>query len=131
MFDVFCFVFCCVVASLQDWIEARSKKIQTRKNVNNKTAGGNEKGQGENQLKEDTIRDGVAQGVEPREATSQPPTEVPSQIGIDEGESAEVMAPLVRKRRRLVKFEEASPTNEAPRAEGVMGSGVLVVTLKQ
>lgn len=66
------------------------------------------------------------QGEEPHEATSQPPTDSPNQIGRDEGESAEVVTPLVQKKRRLVKLGEAAPTNEASRAGDAMRSGVLV-----
>lgn len=89
-------------------------------------AGGDEKGQVENQPRESAV-----QGGEPWEATSQPPTYSPNQIARDEGESAEVVAPLVQKKRRLVKLGETAPTNEASRAGEAMRSGVLVWPLEQ
>lgn len=89
-------------------------------------AGGGKKGQVENQP-----RGSAVQGGEPLEATLQPPTDLPNQIGRDEGESAEVEAPLVQKKRRLVKLGEAAPTNEASQAGEAMRSGVLVWPLEQ
>lgn len=50
MFDVFGFVFVCfcVVASLQEWIEVRSREIQTGVKVKGGIAEGGKKGQVKN-----------------------------------------------------------------------------------
>lgn len=81
--------------------------------------------------RDSAAQDGAARGVEPREAESQPLTEVPGQAGPDEGEGVEVVAPLVRKKRRLVRLGEATTTTEAPQADETKGSGVSVGQLEE
>lgn len=136
---LFCCVFVnCVVVSLQEWVEARSRNwgetCASREREKWRTSQGGTRWCGAERAsaaQDGATQDGAARGVEPREAESQPLTEVPGQAGPDEGEGVEVVAPLVRKKRRLVRLGEATPTTEAPQADETKGSGVSVGQLEE
>lgn len=73
-------------------------------------------------------QEGAAQEAEQREATPQPSTEVRGQASPESGESSETVVPLERKKRRLVKLGDVTPSNEVPPSIGVTVSGVPVVS---
>lgn len=111
------FIFFFVVMNLQEWVESRSRELQT-----GETRKAAEKGQTANQASKSVTREGTD-----RETVTRPATEVPMQASPEIGEGSEVEVPLVRKKkRRLVKHGEVVPSEEAVPTRDAVPTGEAV-----
>lgn len=96
--------------SLQEWVEIRSRELQTKEN---------EKGT-DNEQAVGTV--GGQDVAEPRGEHQETTGRAARERGVEVEEVSEIEAPLVRKRRRLIRAGDMRPVGEKVSAEEAMST---------